>query len=340
MKVLCNVDLTKYSDRRVTFIKEDEKEKHGFLSFTNLIFDKIEFIKKNEVDSILIFQPKTKDLAFYAMVKILCPKVDIYYFDLLLKKPKSVVSKIISRVKRILFKFSENVLCVHKDTSAYEKYYGIRTTAYIPFKSNNYDFYKDYSIKDENYVLSCGASHRDYNTLFKAAQDLAINFKVIVPEKEHIKIHKTLISLEHKPDNVEIVTHDFNKDTWNKMIAECTFVVIPIDSDCIQPAGISVYLESMLLRKAVIVSSGPSSNLLIDDGKAIIVKRGSSSEMKEAINDLWINPEKREALAEIGHRYALSLGGTEEHINNIKDVLSSSYKKNTRTKSDSSVYKE
>src|SRR5690606_6407492 len=118
----------------------------------------------------------------------------------------------------------------------------------------------------------------------------------------------------------EIVRHDFSKASWLEYLRKSSFVVIPIDKDCIQPAGISLYLEAMSIGKPTIISINPSTDGLIDD-QAVLVNRGDVAQLRAAIESLMKDSELRENLSKKGKDYALSLGGIERLTSNLKEII-------------------
>lgn len=176
--------------------------------------------------------------------------------------------------------------------------------------------------KDGSYVLSLGSSYRDYDTLIKAIKKLNYPTKVILPEKSQVEYHNTYLEDSFIADNIEIIRHDYNYDTWNDYIANARLVVIPITKAALQPAGISVYLEAMALGKPVIVSEGPSTKGILVNNEAEIVPAEDSEALASAIEKIWSDKNYRDYIAANGKKYALSLGG-EERL--VKDILEEIY---------------
>lgn len=321
MKVYCNVDLVGRSDESIKFLYFLPKSQTIYK--INSLFWFVRSLSKSDLDCILIFNANLFYMVAGFLYRLSGGRAKIIYFDVLLKLPAGLKQKFIARIKSLLMRSVDCFFSVHKDLSDYSKYYGIASSRsrYIPFKANNFEIRESYSLSDEGYVLSCGVSHRDYKSLFKAVDGLAVKVKVVLPDSHNIQFHKTVVDLEHIPKNIEIVTHDFNKDSWNKILAGAKFVVIPISMDSIQPSGISVYLESMMFKKPVIVSDGPSTKNLIDSGQALVVERGSVDALKSAIQLLDSDEELRNQYAAAGYSYALELQGVDRLIRDIKTGL-------------------
>lgn len=322
MMVYSNADLVNRSDQKIQFIYS-HSEPRSWMAYILSLPKQVSNLKKSKVDAYLIFNPQFKDaLAFY-LFKILGGNAKVFYFDILLKKPINKKEKLFSLIKKEVYSKCDRFICVHRDTSAYKRYFGVTKTFYIPFKSNNFEIHHRIKTLDKGYVLSCGVSHRDYETLFKAVEDLDFRVVVALPNDKDVTYHQASLGRSPIPKNVEIVRHDFNKDTWNDLLANASFVVIPIDKDCIQPAGISVYLEAMMLKKATIVSDGPSTVDLIDNGQALIVPRGDHKKLRGAIKQLWNDDGRRKELEVAGYDYAINLAGVDRLVDDLKSFLNS-----------------
>jgi len=318
VKVYCNVDLVGRSDESIKFLYFLPKSQAVYK--LDSLFWFLRTLSKSDLDCILIFNANLFYMAASFLYRLCGGKAKIVYFDVLLKLPVGIRQRVIATIKSLFLRSVDCFFSVHKDLSDYSKYYGISSSRshYIPFKANNFEIRASYPLSDEGYVLSCGVSHRDYKCLFKAVDGLDVKVKVVLPNSHNIQFHKTQVDFAYIPKNVEIVAHDFNKDSWNKILSGAKVVVIPISMDSIQPSGISVYLESMMFKKPVIISEGPSSKNLIDSGQSLIVERGSVSALRNAIQLLNRDEELRNKYAMAGYNYALELQGVDRLIRDMK----------------------
>jgi len=318
VKAYCNVDLLGRSDETIDFLFFLPKSQA--LYKVKSLFGFVRCLIRADVQYILIFNANLFYMVACFLYRLCGGKAKVVYFDVLLKLPVGIKQRVIAKIKSWLMRSVDCFFSVHKDVSDYARYYGITASRsrYVPFKANNFEIKDAYSLSDEGYVLSCGVSHRDYKSLFKAVDGLDVKIKVVLPDSHNIQFHKTVVDLAAVPKNVEIVTHDFNKESWNKILAGAKFVVIPISIDSIQPSGISVYLESMMFKKPVIVSEGPSTKDLIDSGQALVVKRGSADALRNAIQQLDRDEGLRNQYAQAGYNYAIELQGVDRLIRDIK----------------------
>lgn len=318
VKAYCNVDLVGRSDESIKFLYFLPKSQAVYK--VNSLFLFLRALLKSDLDCVLIFNANLFYMIASFLYRLSGGKAKIIYFDVLLKLPVGIKQRIIAKIKSLFMRSVDCFFSVHKDLSDYSKYYGIASSRsyYIPFKANNFEIRASYPLSDEGYVLSCGVSHRDYKSLFEAVEGLDVKVKVVLPDSHNIQFHKTLVDFAHIPKNVEIVTHDFNKDSWNKILSGAKFVVIPISKDSIQPSGISVYLESMMFKKPVIISKGPSTKSLIDSGQSLVVERGSVEALRSAIQLLNTDDQLRNKYAVAGYNYAIELQGVDRLIGDIK----------------------
>ncbi len=95
--------------------------------------------------------------------------------------------------------------------------------------------------------------------------------------------------------------------------------MLPIKSSTIAASGIGVYLVSMALKKAVIISDGPSVRGILNGGEALIIPPDDPIALETAVKRVWEDVGLRQNLAEMGFQYAMRLGGD---INLLKSVVS------------------
>jgi len=320
IKVISNVDLKNHSDENISFIYESFIDKKSFDLPLN-----IKYMKKNKIDAAIFFNPSFKEILFCFFSKFFLGKKS-YLFDATLKKPRNLKQKLLCKAKGFLMNCCNKFIVVHKNLSDYYRYYGLdrNKTTYIPFKSNCFEILDNIISTDEGYLLSCGGSHRDYDTLIKAIRGINTKVIIVLPQENEASIHRTKLTTAHIPENVQIIRHNFSRESWYEYLRKSTAVVIPIETECIQPAGISVYLEAMSIGKPTIISQGPSTDDLIVD-QALLVPRGDHEALRHAIEKLISDKQLQKELSEKGKSYALSLGGISRLINDIKGIIISDF---------------
>ena len=320
LSILATIDLTSFHLDRV---------KIGFIEFdtTSIIKFLISFFqlfKTTKYYNAVLFSSSN----FYTLLalpihKILRPRTQLFMFDLILKRPNSSIERILANFKGWMLRFAEGFLMINKYWDGYKKYYGLQTEKchYIPFKPNNYNIYHEFKTHNKGYVLCCGSSQRDIDTLIQAAATTKTLFKILLPTT-FVQVHNARYTNTDLPGNIEIISNYLDKRAWYRFMADCFCVVIPIIEDTLQPAGISVYLEAMLFRKPVIITAGSSTIGLLDDSLAMIVAPKSPSAIAKALKNLETDKSLYKRLADNGFRYAKQLQGHERMMLDVVTVLS------------------
>jgi glycosyltransferase involved in cell wall biosynthesis len=128
--------------------------------------------------------------------------------------------------------------------------------------------------------------------------------------------HDTIIPLDQLPENIKVIQHDGDRNSWFEFIQKARIVVIPT-LPTITAAGVSVYLDAMALKKCVILNDNPASRGILEK-EAIIVPSQDPHRLAEAIRESWENHELREYIASEGQKYAQTLQG-EKRL--LKDII-------------------
>ncbi len=277
-------------------------------------------------DLIFISNPNLFEMGFCYLVKTLKVRPPIVvYFDVILRTPSTQTDRTLRPFKRMWLSVVDRFLCIHRDLTGYHKEFGIDPLkcTYVPFKPNNYGLPPSSQVEapnEERYVLSLGASHRDYSLLVEAVRNLPVKLKILITDKS-AKDHHAKMDRSDLPTNVERIGGQVDYKQWNSFIEHAAFVVIPILPGTIQPAGISVYLEAMNRGRAVIITKGASTNKILDERLAILVQEGDVKSMRLAISKLWLDKELTDQLGVRGKEYADALQGHNRLVHDIQSVL-------------------
>jgi glycosyltransferase involved in cell wall biosynthesis len=269
--------------------------------------------------AVFVSNPKTAELLFLYTARMLCGRrLKIVVFDLIMRVPATLTDRLLAPVKRRLLTAIDVFAFIHKETSGYQRWFGVppERCRYIPFKANNFDHADKFTAVDGDYAVSLGASHRDYRLLIDAVRGLDIHVKIIVP-KASIELHNAAIDSSNLPPNVEHICDAVDRDGWSRYIAGSRFVVVPLLPGVMQPAGISVYLEAMVLGKPVIITRGSSTEGILDDSLAVLVPAADVPAMRAAILELWNDAGRRHSLGVNARRYAL---GLKDHSRLVADL--------------------
>ncbi len=123
---------------------------------------------------------------------------------------------------------------------------------------------------------------------------------------------------KNSPRNLVILDDQPNQASWLRNLSKARVVVVPILRETLRGAGLSVYLDAMLLKKCVIISGGPGVSDVLTD-QALIVPPEDPAALAEAIRSVWEDPALRDQIAARGHAYATALGGELDLMNRILD---------------------
>ena len=241
-------------------------------------------------------------------------------------KPCGVIQGMVARVKGFLLNRADAIYVYSKNNSGVETYFGIKNEKfiYIPFKVNGLDLInKKYSNrKYQGYVFSGGRSRRDYHTLIKAAATLPeIPFKIVCPGSSELRRENCRIFEGELPSNVTIINDHGTLEEFLEIMSESEIVVLTTIPDNIAPAGISVYLNSMALRRPVIITEGPAVDDILTEDQAVIVKVDDVNDLRAKIKELYYDEERKKEMAENAYQYAMSLGDEKKLFKSIEQLV-------------------
>ncbi len=253
--------------------------------------------------------------AFFALFPFL--RKPIVAVDLVLRQCQSEWRR---RLKKWLFSRIDYFVHYFKDLSYYDKYYGIGAgrSGYVAFKPNIRHRYDSAPNSEGEYVLCIGWSLRDYDTFFEAVEKLPYPAAIPRPNFEQLRANGSRFSrdLEELPRHVKVLDDEGTTESLVRIIKGARLVVLPILSSSLCASGISTYLDSMLLRKCVIISTGPGVSDLLSN-EALSVPPEEPQALAKMIERAWEDDALRRRTAEAGYHYASSLGGEPELIQRI-----------------------
>lgn len=253
------------------------------------------------------------DVYVLALFKLLFfRRVHIAVMDLLLPLPApGLINRLKLMVRRLLLSQVDVFINYASDTRGFERVYGIPAEKfrYVPFKINNWQQVQNQEISDEGYVFVGGQTRRDFDALFAAVRDLPIPVRVVTPNDHVLVQNGSRLPESEFPPNVTLVRDAVTPETFVPQIAAARLAVLPILPENISPSGIGVSLQCMALGKCTIISTGPSANEVLEDGKtALIVPAGDAAALRKAILEAWEDDNLRERIAAAGRTYARALG--------------------------------
>lgn len=170
-------------------------------------------------------------------------------------------------------------------------------------------------------ISSAGMEMRDYPTLIEALRMISIRCHIAtgLSRGQLFDTVKKLYKIDNLPQNVTVGRKTYTE--LKEMYAKSRFVVVPLlptDTD----NGLTVILESMAMGKPVICSKVEGQVDLIQDGvTGIYVKQGDPEALKEAIVDLWNNPEKVERMGKAARKFIEDVHNLEQFVASIKAAV-------------------
>ena len=165
---------------------------------------------------------------------------------------------------------------------------------YIPFYrsklSNNYE-----EIRENPFLVSMGTANRDYATLFKVVEELNIPTIVVAAP--------FAVNNLNIPPQVE-VKYGISIEDCHRLSQEARLNVIPI-KNIDTAAGQITFVDAMMLGRAIIATKTTGSeDYIFHEDTGILVKPNSVQDLKNAIEILWADEEKRKILGANAKKYA------------------------------------
>lgn len=185
---------------------------------------------------------------------------------------------------------------------------------------------------ETNTICSVGMEMRDYPTLVEALRplDIPCHFAVGKSRGEIFQTVRELYEVDEIPAN--ITTGPKSYQELRELYARSRFVVIsllPTDSD----NGNTAILEAMAMGKAVICSRVEGQVDVIKEGETgVFVPQGDPIALREAITDLWDNPEKAKRMGQVAREQVEKHHNLEDFVGEIQSVVTEAagYKGKTR----------
>ena len=257
-----------------------------------------------------------------AAYKLLRPwkKLPLIAVDLVLRRPFKLRHKLSTVLKRLLFTRVDHFIHYFRDISGYTRHFGISAarSSYVPFKVNISDVRLSPEEIREEYVFTMGVSLRDYDTYIRAISELP--YPAAIPEFSFENFEgrdrSSGWTKDNVPRNLTILPDSGVRADLVRNLAGARLVVIPTQASSLCASGISSYLSAMYLGKCVISTVGPGASDVLTD-QALLVAPHDVTALKNAITRVWEDETLRRETAEIGRRYAASLGGEAELLQRI-----------------------
>lgn len=273
---------------------------------------------------ILVLTGGTWRVVGFCLMRFLWPfnSCKLVAVDFILSRPQSRKQSFIAWVKGGLLRKVDRFILHFKDTSEYEKIYGIPPSkcVFVPFKVN---YWEKMSLEGElpgteEYVFTAGRSYRDFPTFIDAMRRVDYPGLLLYEEAALLKRSATDVDLSNLPRNL-IAAKNEGEQSWVEYIRRAKIVVVPLLPSTMYAPGLSLYLMAMAMGKCVIVTEGLATRGMLQD-EAVIVAPKDPGALAAAIVRVWSDDELRHATAESGRRYAECCGGESRLLADIVRV--------------------
>ncbi|MGM0588473.1 MAG: glycosyltransferase family 4 protein [Bacteroidota bacterium] len=181
--------------------------------------------------------------------------------------------------------------------------------------------------RNTDQICSVGMEMRDYPTLVKALEplDIPCHIAVSTARGQLFDTVKRLYAMDELPTNISVGRRPYVQ--LRELYARCRFTVVPLlstDSD----NGLTAILESMAMGKPVICSRTEGQVDIIEDGvTGLFVPQGDPKALREAILELWNDPERAQAMGraartfiESGHTMEQFVASITNEVQKVKQV--------------------
>ena len=242
--------------------------------------------------------------------------------DFILSRPQGWKQSIIAWLKGILLRRVDRFILHFKDTSEYEKIYGIPPSkcVFVPFKVNYWEKLspEDWSSEVEEYIFTAGRSYRDFPTFIEAMRRVDYPGLLLYEETALLKRSATDVDLSNLPRNLTAAKNE-GEQSWVEHIRRAKIVVVPLLPSTMYAPGLSLYLMAMAMRKCVIVTEGLATRGMLRD-EAVLVAPKNPEALAVAITQVWTDDALRRKTAESGRRYAERCSGESRLLSDVVRV--------------------
>lgn len=173
------------------------------------------------------------------------------------------------------------------------------------------DVVQQYESIDKGYIFSGGRSNRDYGSLVKASQELDCTILILA--------QGVILQNSSQDSNVKVLDNVFGQE-FDKLIAESSFVVIPLDR-ADESSGQLVLLKAMTYGKAVVVTENNGVNdYIVKSETAISVPPKDIIALRSALECLIEDKTLCKKLGKAGQRHVCQFR-FENYAVRIKAIL-------------------
>jgi len=163
-----------------------------------------------------------------------------------------------------------------------------------------------------DFILTAGRTFRDYDTFFKAVNDIG-NEVVVVASPWNINN----INI---PKNVSI-KYDIPLGELTELMRKSTVVVVPLEDRKIS-TGQSIFLQAMAMGKAVVVTKTAGTVDYINHlENGLLVPPGDNQQMCEAIKFLLENEKERINIGKNAHKWVIKYCLPHHYFGKVRQIV-------------------
>jgi glycosyltransferase involved in cell wall biosynthesis len=170
-----------------------------------------------------------------------------------------------------------------------------------------------------DYVLSIGMESRDYPTLQAAAARLPYPFRVVASGWSPTAGFAAAGGIA-AGGNIT-VERNLSYARLRALYAGCRMVVVPL-RHVTYAAGVTGICETMAMAKPVVVSASPGIVDYVEDGTSgRLVPVGDADAMRQAIAELWDDPESARAMGRRNRGWVEAEINTDAYVEQVAHLL-------------------
>ncbi len=169
-------------------------------------------------------------------------------------------------------------------------------------------------------ALSSGVAQRDYPTLIEALRKLP-QVSCNISSASAWDNLKEVINSTTLPPNVKLTPYSHYE--LLEAYSCSRFIITPINVDTSHwSAGLSTILQAGAMGKAIVATRMPAySDYIMEGETGLLVEGGQSGAMAEAIDYLWKNPEKAEAMGRRAKQWVRDNFCLEVWLKNVSSLI-------------------
>lgn len=308
--------------RRLDGIKTEKYEANSqYAGEKETFWDGVCLFFRAQDKDILVLTGGTWRVVGFCLMKSLWPfnSCRLVAVDFILSRPQGWKQSIIAWFKGRLLQKVDRFVLHFKDTSDYERLYGVSPSKciFVPFKVNYWEKLspEDRFSEVEDYVFTAGRSYRDLPTFIEAMRRVDYPGLLLYEEAALLKRSATDVDLSNLPANLAAEKNE-GEQSWVEYIRRAKIVVVPLLPSTMYAPGLSLYLMAMAMKKCVIVTEGLATRGMLKD-EAVIVAPKDPEGLANAITQVWTDDALRRKTAESGRRYAERCGGESRLLSDV-----------------------